>query len=152
MLHISQIRFTLTSLIFHNSYSRITTILPHSPLTTENVESYCILWSLWPNNKLLKRLKPLCSIKSDDLTEPAVWTDCLQAKRVSSSCNCRRHEKNITAATTTTKERVAQGNHHSIVCLDESLLEERVIGSLGLVESNNFTDPAQNFLLFGTLN
>jgi hypothetical protein len=55
------------------------------------------------------------------------------------------------AATATTKERVAQVIHQSIFYLDQLLLEEHVFGSLGLEERNKLTDPAQNFLLFGTL-
>jgi hypothetical protein len=65
---------------------------------------------------------------------------------------CRHHTTADTAATTTTKECVAQVSHHSVFYLDESLMEEHVFGSLGLEERNNLTDPAQNFLLFGTLN
>ena len=56
------------------------------------------------------------------------------------------------ATTTTTKERVSQVIHQSILYLNELLLEEHVFGSLGLEEWNSLTDPAQNFLLFGTIN
>jgi len=56
------------------------------------------------------------------------------------------------ATTTTTKERVAQVIYQSIFYLDELLLGEHVFGSLDLEERNNLTDPAKNFLLFGTLN